>query len=558
MDLETAKELLNLDEPLTKEKISQNFDALATTADMPTFVKLKAAKKLLLGQLKSGSTVKPDSKESGFAETEAVVNYLSNSNRNQIILGAGGTGKSKVIEKFAANSRAKGEEVLICAFTGLAAMNVKGETIHSFFGFPAHSGLSLKTWTHLSPLARQKFQIIDVLIIDEISMVSADCLDAIDNKLRAARSAPDKPFGGIRVLLLGDPYQLPPVPDKKDALAFAEMVKKYPMGNWFFEARAYEDGEFEEIEIVINKRVLADDDAKKYKAALDEVRVGVCSPETLNTINNRVTADSSEWESEIISIFPRKDQVKDFNQSRLDAIVGDVVTFTGKVGYPDPRRKQESEETWPDDVAPEKFLHIKIGAEIMFIKNDDQGGEVTVRGKKRRWSNGDRGIVQGIKDEDTLIISRLLKDEGKSKTENKDIYYYGEPFEVRRSTWEEVSHFAGNRVLIGGGLKPGLDPHVVKTYTQFPIRLAWAITIHKSQGQTYSAVRFTPEGVFAHGQTYVALSRCTKLSRMKLLAPISQEDLKVDPAVTYFMDNFNPLTFADREKPTGVSGPQGS
>ena len=546
MDLETAKALFNFEDTFTNEEVNKRFAELSDGVDMPTFARLNAAKKVLLSHVTVSGMPKLDNPRD--AETKAVVEYLTNSKNNQIILGAGGTGKSVIIERFVANAKAQGERVLVCAFTGMAAMHVHGETIHSFFGFPAHSGLSLKTWTHLSPIARQKFQLIDLMIIDEISMVSADCLDAMDKKLRAARSTPDEPFGGVRVLLLGDPYQLPPVPDKKDSLAYANMVEKYPMGNWFFEANAYEDGEFEEIEIVVNKRVNRKDAmAMEYKAALDEIRLGVCSSRTLQTINSRVGVDSSEWEAELTTIFPKKDQVREFNGQKLNAINGENFILTGKVGYPDPRRKKEAEETWPDDVAPEKFLELKIGAEVMFIKNDDQGGEVTAQGKKRRWSNGDRGIVRGIKNEDTLLISKQVKDKEKTEQLQRDVFYYLEPFEVKRSTWEEVAHFAGKRVLSGGGLKPGLDPHVVKTYTQFPIRLAWAITIHKSQGQTYSAVQFTPQGVFTHGQTYVALSRCTRLSRVKLLAPITQEDLKIDPAVTYFMANFHPRLFAKRE-----------
>jgi len=561
VDLETAKALLNLEDEFSRADVSKRFIELSAGADMPTFSKLKAAEQVTLRHVAESSKTSPRAEE--HSETVAVVEYLTNSNANTIILGAGGTGKSRVIKEFASKSRAQGKEVLICAFTGLAAMNVNGETIHSFFGFPAHSGLSLKTWTHLSPMARQKFQVVDILIVDEISMVSADCLDAMDKKLRAARNNPDKPFGGLRVLLLGDPYQLPPVPDEKDDLAYAEMQKKYPMGNWFFESEAYEDGGFDKIELVVNKRVLTEEDAEKYnedpvrfkqdadnyKAALAEIRVGVCSSKTLQTINGCVDVDSSAWESEMVTILPKKKQVKSFNQSMLDAIKGDSFTLTGHVGYPDPRRKQETEETWPDDVAPEKYLILKIDAEILFIKNDDQGGEVTPQGKKRRWSNGDRGIVREFKNEDTLIISKLLRDDKKSQDAGKDVYYYSEPFEVRKSTWEEVAHFAGKRVLSGGGLRPGLDPHVVKTYTQFPIRLAWAITIHKSQGQTYNAVQFTPQGVFTHGQTYVALSRCTRLSRLKLLAPITESDLLIDPAVRYFMDNFDPTLFAERHDP---------
>lgn len=551
MDLEAAKALLKLSDPFTKEEVFKRFEDLSARADMPTFAKLDAAKKVLLNHVSGSASPEPDSDSTSFAETEAVVEYLTNSKNNHIILGAGGTGKSVIIDRFVANVKEQGERVLVCAFTGLAAMNVHGETIHSFFGFPAHSGLSLKTWTHLSPIARQKFQLIDLLIVDEISMVSADCLDAMDKKLRAARNNTGEPFGGVRVLLLGDPYQLPPVPDKKDSLAYAQMTEKYPMGNWFFEANAYEDGDFEEIEIVVNKRVDPKDAAAmEYKAALDEIRVGVCSLSTLQTINNRVGVDCSEWEIEMTTIFPKKEQVRDFNREKLDSIKGENFILAGMVGYPDPRRKQEPEETWPDDVAPDKFLELKIGSEVMFIKNDDQGGEVTAKGKKRRWSNGDRGIVRSIKNEDTLLISKQMKDQEKSKQAGKDVFYYSEPFEVRRSTWEEVAHFASHRVLSGGGLKPGLDPHVVKTYTQFPIRLAWAITIHKSQGQTYNAVQFTPQGVFTHGQTYVALSRCRRLSRVKLLEPITQEDLKIDPAVTYFMDNFHPRLFANRENRT--------
>lgn len=541
MDVESAKKLLSLNEHFTKADIDKSFRELASLENMEQYGQLAKARNLLLERLQTESVEQLGVVVDDHSETVETVKHLVSSTKNQIILGQGGTGKSRVILNFKNQIVSAGKTVIVCAFTGFAAMNVKGETIHSFFGFPAHSGLSLKSWDHLSPLARQKFQIIDVLVIDEVSMLSADCLDAIDKKLRAARNKKDIPFGGVRVVLLGDPYQLPPVPESKDKLVKAKMIEKYPMGNWFFEAEVYDEAEFEQIELVVNKRVnKCDSKAVEFEKALSEIRIGALSEDTMKFLNDRARKDNAKQDEKVFTIFPTRPQVAKFNSDKMAALPSETNTFRGSIHFPDPRRQPEY-KNWPDDVAPQERLDLKIGARVMFIKNDDQGGEVTSKGKKRRWSNGDIGEVIAFKDADTILVSKWIdiKDDN-----NKDQEVLGEPFEVRRSTWEEVAHYASKRVLRNGGLKFGLDPHVIKTYTQFPLRLAWAITVHKSQGQTYEKMQFDPSGVFTHGQTYVAISRCRTIDGIQLFSEITPDRLIIDPAVTYFMANFHPIHFA--------------
>jgi len=540
VDVESAKKLLSLGEFFTKADVDKSFRGLASLENMELYGQLAKARNTLLDHLKRESVAQVGVISDDHPETVEAVKHLVSSTKNQMILGPGGTGKSRVISDFRNQIVNSGKTVIVCAFTGFAAMNVKGETIHSFFGFPAHSGISLKSWDHLSPLARQKFQILDVLVIDEVSMLSADCLDAIDKKLRAARNKKEIPFGGVRLVLLGDPYQLPPVPESKDKLIKAKMLEKYPMGNWFFEAEVYEEAEFEQIELVVNKRVdRADSKAVAFLKALTEIRVGDLSEDTLDLLNARVGKDNERQDEIVFTIFPTRPQVAKYNSDKMAALPSESLKFVGSMHFPDPRRQPEN-KNWPEDVAPQEELELKVGARVMFIKNDDQGGEVTPQGKKRRWSNGDIGEVMGFKDEDTILVSKwtVVKDDA-----NKDCEVLGEPLELRKSTWEEVAHYASKRVLLNGGLKYGLDPHVVKTYTQFPLRLAWAITVHKSQGQTYEKMQFDPSGVFTHGQTYVAISRCRTLDGIKLLTAITPDRLIIDPAVTYFMANFRPKHF---------------
>ena len=342
MDVESAKKLLSLKQDFTKADIDNSFRELASLENMEQYGQLAKARNLLLEQLRSESVEKPGGVADDHPETIEAVKHLVSSTKNQIILGPGGTGKSRVISNFKNQIVSAGKTVIVCAFTGFAAMNVKGETIHSFFGFPAHSGLSLKSWDHLSPLARQKFQIIDVLVIDEVSMLSADCLDAIDKKLRAARNKREIPFGGVRVVLFGDPYQLPPVPESKDKLVKAKMVEKYPMGNWFFEAEVYDEADFEQIELVVNKRVdKKDPKAVDFEKALSEIRIGALSEDTMKLLNARVRQENAIQDEKVFTIFPTRAQVAEFNSGKMAALPSETKTFRGSIHFPDPRRQPE-------------------------------------------------------------------------------------------------------------------------------------------------------------------------------------------------------------------------
>ena len=389
----------------------------------------------------------------------------------------------------------------------VAALNVEGQTIHSLFRLPI--GLIGDADIDQNDATRRILNAIETLVIDEISMVNADLMDAIDRSLRQARGRRGEPFGGVQVVMFGDPYQLAPVPPRGDE---ARYVKDHYRSFWFFDAKVWsggsglsdQEGLFQvDTRAELHVRELVQihrqsDDG--FKAMLNAVRHGVVTADiahALNTAGARPVPEPAEGEPPIITLATRNDIVNRINQRHLDALTGPVQTARADVAGDFGRG-----DTYPADVE----LQLKVGAQVMFLRND-----LGIKGEGPRWVNGSIGTV-------TRIAGGTVRVE-----------IDGEEHDVEPAVWERFryAYDPGSRKL---------TRDIVAEFTQFPLRLAWAVTIHKSQGKTYDrAVIDLGSGAFAPGQTYVALSRLTSLDGLYLSRPLRPSDILVDHDVRRFM-----------------------
>ena len=530
MEISEAIALLELTPDFDRIELDSNYKRLSDIAldeeNEALYQLLKKARRLLLGHAAEKREI-PDNPK--FIEGKLVLRHLLAGNKNTLVTGAGGTGKSYILTEFAKSLGSK--SVAVVSFTGIAAMNVHGETVNSFFGFPAYSGLSFKDWSRMSPRARQKYQALDVLIVDEVSMLSADALDAIDNKLREAKRV-DAPFGGVRVILFGDPYQLPPVVKNTDELMYKKILEKYPMGCWFFEAEVYEEADFEIIELTTNQRVDENNpDAGLFIDALRKIRTGDVTDQVLALFNNRVGKEPAG--SNYFTIVSTNSEVDRINKLNMDLLKTPLHTFECSARI---FGSLASEEIDWSKVTPVKTLELRKGALVIFLKNDDQGSHVVDGESKPRWANGGQGVVEGFTDDGQGVLVKVQTTAGKTFVHT-----------VYRSNWDEIEHTPVTRRLPSGAHKSDLEPKVVATYSQFPLKLAWALTVHKSQGQTYENMKFDPAGTFEAGQCYVALSRATSFAGIGLISPITKKQIKVNEAVQYFMANAKILHFGPKQ-----------
>jgi ATP-dependent DNA helicase PIF1 len=409
------------------------------------------------------------------AEQRAVFDYIESTKDHVFITGRAGTGKSTLLHHLAWNTE---KQVVICAPTGVAALNVGGQTIHSLFRLPI--GLIGDTDIDQNAEVRKLLNTIDTLVIDEVSMVNADLLDAIDRSLRQARHRKLEAFGGVQVVMFGDPYQLPPVPGDGDERAYFE---DHYRSMWFFDAKVWLEAELHIIELATVHRQR--DEA--FAAMLTAVRHGRVTAEIAGALNDAGARTAPEG---IITLATRNDSVARINKTELDRLPGKVKTakaeLTGDFGG----------RTFPADEA----LELKPGAHVMFLRNDAD----------QRWVNGTIGVVTKIRDTVWVEVD-------------------GEEFEVQPSVWEKIrySYSASTKEL---------RKDTVGEFQQFPLRLAWAVTIHKSQGSTYDrAIVDLGNRVFSAGQTYVALSRLTALEGLYMTRPLRPRDIIVDTDVRRFM-----------------------
>ena len=415
---------------------------------------------------------------------------LEKTAKNLFITGRAGTGKSTLLHLFKNTTRKK---CVVLAPTGVAALNVQGQTIHSFFGFPAKffSTDEIKKRRDV-----RLYKKMEVLIIDEISMVRADMLDHIDRFLRINRDD-YRPFGGVQVVFFGDLFQLPPVVSTPEEQHFFQTYYETP---YFFSAKVFKDTPAKfyepfEIEMLELKKVYRQE-ARHFIRLLDAVRLGTVDYDDLDDLNQRHVKNFKEKEY-FITLSPRNAVVDEINSRELRNLPIQEFSYTAEVnGTFDPKQ-----------FPTEGVLRLKLGAQVMFVKNDT----------KREFVNGTIGkIVE-------LTVDKIIV-----QVEDRD----GNPknIEVEKQTWEILRY-----TLASDGSDIKTD--TVGSFKQYPLKLAWAITIHKSQGKTFDKVIIDLSGgAFEVGQTYVALSRCRTLGGIVLKSPIQPRDIKVDERVVDFYE----------------------
>ncbi|WP_349903730.1 ATP-dependent DNA helicase [Parafrigoribacterium humi] len=410
------------------------------------------------------------------AEQSAVFDNIETTRDNIFVTGRAGTGKSTLLNHLSWNTS---KQVVICAPTGVAALNVGGQTIHSLFLLPI--GVIADREIEQSPALRKLLNTIDTLVIDEVSMVNADLLDAVDRSLRQARQRPLEAFGGVQLVLFGDPYQLAPVPGDEDERAyFADQYRSM----WFFDAKVWQETELRIFELSTIHR----QHEQEFKYMLNAVRHGRVTAEIAEQLNETGAREAPH--DGTITLATTNATVNRINAMELARLPGRALTakaeITGEFGG----------RAYPAD----ESLELKVGAQVMFLRNDPD----------QRWVNGSVGTV-------TKISSTVF------------VEIDGEEHEVQPAVWEKYkySYSAATKQL---------KRDIVAEFTQFPLRLAWAVTIHKSQGKTYDrAIVDLGQRSFAPGQTYVALSRISSLDGLYLTRPLRPSDIIVDENVRRFM-----------------------
>ena len=431
-------------------------------------------------------------------EFQDALNLIQFTRQSVFLTGKAGTGKSTFLKYVCANVKKKH---VVLAPTGIAAINAGGSTLHSFFKLPFHplvpddpnfslKGGKLHSFLKYSSEHRKLIKEIELVIIDEISMVRADIIDFIDKVLRVYSQNMREPFGGKQILLVGDVYQLEPVVKSDER----EILNRFYPTPYFFSARVFNEIELVSIELT---KVYRQTD-KAFVSVLDHIRTNTAGAIDLQLLNTRYGTAIEESESDMyITLATRRDTVNFINEKKLAELPGESAILKGEI-------KGE----FPENSLPTLMeLELKPGAQIIFIKNDPD----------KRWVNGTIGTVSGIDENDTIYV--ITED--------------GREFDVKKERWANIRYRYNEQ-------EKKIEEEELGVFIQYPIRLAWAITIHKSQGLTFSRVviDFTG-GVFAGGQTYVALSRCTSLDGIQLKKPIARGDIFVRPEIVAFAQRFN-------------------
>ena len=433
-------------------------------------------------------------------EWQQALQIIQYTRRSLFLTGKAGTGKSTFLRYVAHNTKKK---FVILAPTGIAAINAGGQTLHSFFKLPFHPLLpndsrynarNIRKTLKYSGVTTKLLRELELIIIDEISMVRADIIDFIDKVLRIYCRNMREPFGGKQLLLVGDIFQLEPVV-KEDEW---RLMQPFYSSAYFFSAKIWQEMQLVSIEL---RKVYRQRDAE-FIDILDRIRENAATTSDIKAINSRVGATSHisvGADSFEITLASRRDTVDYINNQQLAALEGSSSIFKGTI-----------QGEFPLSSLPAPMdLEIKPGAQVIFVKND----------KDKRWVNGTIGVVTGIDEEEGLIG---VVDED------------GHEHNVVREIWENIRYTFDEK-------EQKIVEEQLGVFIQFPLRLAWAITVHKSQGLTFRRVKidFSGGGAFAGGQTYVALSRCTSLQGITLEEPIRPTDIFVRPEVVAFARRYN-------------------
>lgn len=414
------------------------------------------------------------------------LHLMEDTNENVFLTGRAGTGKSTLLQYFRNKTK---KNAVVVAPTGVAAVNVRGQTIHSFFSFAP--GITVDGIRKAPGYKKKVFKNLDTLIIDEVSMVRADLMDCIDVYLRL--NGPDKnsPFGGVQMIFVGDLYQLPPVVLFEEQ----EIFETYYSGPYFFNAKVFDN------QSLFNKPPFATIELKKiyrqkdeeFINILDAIRKGKATDGHLEKINKKVDQEfNGSLEDFYVHLTSTNYMADRINAEKLSQIKKDSHEFKGTVQGDFTKGYLPTSEN----------LILKEGAQIMMLNNDS----------KKRWVNGDVGKV--IKVEDRNIFVEL------SNGRNEVVVPY---------VWQRVRYFYNET-------EGHIDSETAGSFTQYPLKLAWAVTIHKGQGKTFEKVIVDfGRGTFASGQSYVALSRCTTLEGLILKTPLEQRHIFTDKRINDFM-----------------------
>jgi len=424
-------------------------------------------------------------------ELELAKKYVEYTNTNIFLTGKAGTGKTTFLKTLRQNTS---KRMVIVAPTGVAAINAGGVTIHSFFqvsfGPFIEGGENSKE--DVFKITRDKKEIIrslDLLVIDEISMVRADLLDAIDSRLRKLRyNKRNQPFGGVQLLMIGDLQQLPPV-CKEEEWRLLEFVYRTP---YFFSSKALQKTNF----ITINLQQVFRQKDQNFINILNKIRNNQVDEKLIETLNDRNNVDyDPNSDDAYVILCTHNFQANRINENKLKQIDNESYTFTAIV-----------EGDFPESSYPNEFeLELKLDAQVMFIKNDIGSPS------QRKYYNGKIGRIVEI-NEDSIFVR------GKGDTQN---------IEVKKDVWNNYKYKINDETN-------AIDEIVMGTFTQYPIKLAWAITIHKSQGLTFEKVIIDSNKSFAAGQVYVALSRCKSLEGIILTSPFEPSSIIKDPLIDEF------------------------
>ena len=424
---------------------------------------------------------------------ELAYHYVQHTNRCIFLTGKAGTGKTTFLRRLKEECP---KQIAVVAPTGVAAINAEGVTIHSLFQLPPQLFIpteearrQLFAEMQMRAAKQRVLRNLELLVIDEVSMVRADLLDTIDGVLRHFKHRPTIPFGGVQLLVIGDLFQLSPVVREEEW----RLLQPYYNGPYFFQARVFRELQpvYIEFEHVYRQTNL------DFLAILNEVRNNALSSNSLQILNSRYIPDFKS--NSHITLSTHNSKVDAINQREMDALKGKEYTYKATIT-----------DTFPESMYPiNEQLTLKVGARVMFIKNDSSTDKL--------YYNGKLGVVTSLSEQ---AINVLCDD--------------GTEVNVHNEVWENIRYNAD----AGSDL---VQTEIIGTFTHYPLRLAWAITIHKAQGLTFDRLIIDAEDAFAAGQVYVALSRCRSLEGLTLLTPIPTRALTNAREVLQFTDNQDSL-----------------